>query len=331
MQFFLAAAAAATFATSGNAALLSASSQRLRGIQERAINATVDKNVTAKDVARLRDSMTAMVGKLEHLMSVEHSKNFNQSGVGADLQKFIVELNTTLKDTKSEKDPAVAMRKLRRVQAGFRKLAAELATRQNSLQKEGEAEVDAVLLGVLMAERNETINTQLDVMKTPTFAALDASKTLLKKHDASQPLFQQLAAYMDKHSGQKTGSALRGKRSQSIARALSYFTARVQAMEKEEAKSKTAHEKRERDIDALLKKASKKEAHSMQGLKRRSERLYKKNVLMHHRQLKLMQDVVTALRSGDMGAVDNAQAALKASLTALKAKTADFLYLIQTS
>merc|ERR1719324_539942 len=101
-------------------------------------------------------------------------------------------------------------------------------------------------------------------------------------------------------------------------------------MEKEEAKSKAAHDKRVKKIDALLKKASKKEQRSMQNLKKRTERMFKKNVATHHHQLKLMQDVVAALKSGNMSNVDKAQAALKDALTKLKAKTADFLYLLQT-
>jgi hypothetical protein len=285
--------------------------------------------VTAKDVVRLRNTLSGVLAKLEHLVSAEHSRNFNNTGVGGDLQPFMAQLKTTLAATKSSPDAVENMRKLRSVQAGFKKLAAALTTRQASLQKEGELQVDAVLLGVLMAEKNETMKNQLDVLRSPTFAALDAAKTLLDKHSATQPLFQQLAVYMDSRSGQKKGSALQGKRSNSIARALSYFASRTRAMEQEEAKSKAAHEKREKDIDNLLKKASKKEAHSMQMLKRRSERMYKKNAAMHHHQLKLMQDVVTALKSGNMGMVDKAQEALKASLNALKAKSADFLYLIQ--
>jgi hypothetical protein len=285
--------------------------------------------VTAKDVVRLRNTLSGVLAKLEHLVSAEHSRNFNNTGVGGDLQAFMAQLKTTLAATKSSPDAVENMRKLRSVQAGFKTLAAALTTRQASLQKEGELQVDAVLLGVLMAEKNETMKNQLDVLRSPTFAALDAAKTLLDKHSARQPLFQQLAVYMDSRSGQKKGSALQGKRSNSIARALSYFASRTRAMEQEEAKSKAAHEKREKDIDNLLKKASKKEAHSMQMLKRRSERLYKKNAAMHHHQLKLMQDVVTALKSGNMGMVDKAQEALKASLNALKAKSADFLYLIQ--
>jgi hypothetical protein len=285
--------------------------------------------VTAKDVVRLRNTLSGVLAKLEHLVSAEHSRNFNNTGVGGDLQAFMAQLKTTLAATKSSPDAVENMRKLRSVQAGFKTLAAALTTRQASLQKEGELQVDAVLLGVLMAEKNETMKNQLDVLRSPTFAALDAAKTLLDKHSATQPLFQQLAVYMDSRSGQKKGSALQGKRSNSIARALSYFASRTRAMEQEEAKSKAAHEKREKDIDNLLKKASKKEAHSMQMLKRRSERLYKKNAAMHHNELKLMQDVVTALKSGNMGMVDKAQEALKASLNALKAKSADFLYLIQ--
>jgi hypothetical protein len=285
--------------------------------------------VTAKDVVRLRNTLSGVLAKLEHLVSAEHSRNFNNTGVGGDLQAFMAQLKTTLAATKSSPDAVENMRKLRSVQAGFKTLAAALTTRQASLQKEGELQVDAVLLGVLIAEQNETMKNQLDVLRSPTFAALDAAKTLLDKHSATQPLFQQLAVYMDSRSGQKKGSALQGKRSNSIARALSYFASRTRAMEQEEAKSKAAHEKREKDIDNLLKKASKKEAHSMQMLKRRSERLYKKNAAMHHHELKLMQDVVTALKSGNMGMVDKAQEALKASLNALKAKSSDFLYLIQ--
>lgn len=330
MQFFFV-AAIAMFATSGSAVVLRGSQEALSSqALLRAINATAEKNITAKDVTRLRDSMSTMLTKLEHLMELEHSKDFNKTVVGADMESFISQMKSTLEETKSEKNATEAMSKLRSVQGGFRKLAASLTKREQSLHTDGEMEVDAVLLGVLMAERNETMTTQLDILKTPTFAVLDSAKTLQKKHNDSQPLFQQLAAYMDKRSGQKTGTALQGKRSQAIAKALAYFEKRTRAMEKEEAKSKEAHDKRAKEIDALLKKASKKEAHSMQSLKKRSERLFKKNAAMHHHQLKLMEDVVSALKSGNMGEVDKAQAALKDSLNRLKAKTADFLYLLQT-
>lgn len=330
--------AIATLATSGSAALLTVNSQRLRGSEEalsgqellRVINATAEQKVTAKDVTRLRESMSAMLTKLEHLVNAEHSKEFNKTVVGADMQSFIAQMRSTLEETKTTTNTTQAMGKIKSVQAGFRKLAASLTKREQSLHTDGEIEVDAVLLGVLMAEKNETMESQREILRNPWFAVLDSVKALTKKHNDSQPLFQQLAAYMDIRSGKKAGSALQTKRSQAIARALSYFETRTRAMEKEEAKAKAAHDKRVTTIDGLLKKASKKEARSMQNLKKRTERLFKKNSLMHHQQLKLMEDVVAALKSGNMAAVDKAQTALKDSLNKLKAKTSDFLYLLQT-
>merc|ERR550525_1282679 len=78
-----------------------------------------------------------------------------------------------------------------------------------------------------------------------------------------------------------------------------------------------------------MKKTSTKELRKLQLMKRHAEREYKKGFATHHHQLNMMKDVVSALKRGDVKALDRAEAALKASMKALQSKTGNFLHLLQ--
>merc|ERR1719215_1339486 len=60
----------------------------------------------------------------------------------------------------------------------------------------------------------------------------------------------------------------------------------------------------------------------------RADREYRKRMASHDKQLNMMEDVVAALKRGDVNALKKAQSALTASLNAMQKQTGNFLHLL---
>merc|ERR1719473_2222499 len=82
-------------------------------------------------------------------------------------------------------------------------------------------------------------------------------------------------------------------------------------------------------IDAQEKKASKKDKHTLELVKKRQERKYKKFAVVQHRDLDSMKSAVVALKKGDVKALEKVQEALKKSMQAMQSQNGGFLHLLQ--
>lgn len=294
---------------------------------------------TAEQVQALRAKLEKMSSGLEAA-----SGAISATKIGPELKTFMTELRAVLSETKGMADNTMAMKKLEAARQGVVQLTKDLTARQEKIMMDVEKQQESLLLGVLMTRQKEFMSEQLKVLTSEDFAALPVSKALLAKHNNSSPLFSQAAAYLDTHAAvaPELQGTLNGMLSSYAARVrsgagkkpkqadmapelqrtldgmLSSYAARVQS-----------HAKREKDLKANLKNSkSKKSRHAIQALLKREERNFKKWSVTQRETIDTMQKAVTAVKNGDMKAVDQARSALQHSMEALKNKNAGFLVLL---
>jgi len=261
------------------------------------------------------------------MLSKEKEGSLANAKVAPALQAFVTELKSTLSTTASTKDIPAAMKKLRDAEAGMADLTKTLSAQQVDLMHEGQAEEASLLLGVLMTRQKEPFEKQLEVLRSSEFSKLPVAQELLAKQDKSTPLFQQVAAYMDHHN--QTGKVAVDEKAQSLAKTIAYFSKRVDALQKEGVRMKKVHETTMNKFQVGLKGRSEKSAQKLQIIMRRADHEYRKRIAANDKQLKMMEDVVAALKRGDVDALKRAQAALQASMKAMQAQTGNFLHLLQ--
>mmetsp|Transcript_99987 Transcript_99987/g.287400 ORF Transcript_99987/g.287400 Transcript_99987/m.287400 type:complete len:374 (+) Transcript_99987:62-1183(+) len=278
----------------------------------------------AAEVAQLRGKLQKISVALEAMLGPQG--NLANAEVAPTMRTFVKELHSTLAETAAPKDYVFAVKKLRAAQAGMADLTQALTKQQESLMHEGDAQEVSLLVGVLMTKKNEPQAKQLEVLTSAEFRNLPVSKELLAKKDETTPLFQQVAMWMDKHGGSDAGKMTK---TQKLSKTLAYFQSRVETLEKEEARMQKVHAMSAKRYEDLIKTSSKREAKSLETMKKRSDRRFKKKFLVQQKQSKMMKDVVVALKAGDMKALDEAQKALQASMEAMQKTTGNFLHLLQ--
>lgn len=281
---------------------------------------------TAADVAKLHAKMEIVAEGLEGILSPEKSGSLASSKIAPALRVFAQELRAALNATAAPKDIPAAMKKLRDAQAGMVDLTKALTTQQAALMREDDDQVMSLLLGVLMTRRNDPPEKQMEVLKSPEFKDLLVSKALLEKHDINTPLFQQVAAYMDEH-GSAVASA--GSKTQRLAKTVAYFEKRAATLDEEEVRMQRMHDRSSAQLASLIKSSSKEQKEHFEMMKLQADRDYRKRLLAHQRQTKIISDVVTALKQGDVVALNKAEAALRLHMEALKRRRGNFLHLLQ--
>lgn len=292
------------------------------------VGAPTTRNLTKADVAKLHHKMEGVAAALEGMLSTEQKGSLANAKVAPALRSFVTELRTALSATESPKDLPAAMRRLRSAQAGMADLTTALNAQQEALMKEDATEETNLLLGVLMTRRGEPMDKQLEVLGSPDFRSLPVSKALLAKHDSKAPLFQQVAAFMDAHGVTSNASSV-DEKARKLGKTVAYFEQRVTAMDRQDTVLQKLHQKRVAELDNLIKKSGKVEAHRLQMEKKHVDRAYKKQSVVHRQETKEMKDVVSALKRGDSQALKKAQDALKQHLQAMQARTGNFLHLLQ--
>jgi len=293
--------------------------------QTHATSAT-SKNVTASDVAKLHQKMEVLAGSLEGL--VQGHGSLASTKVSPVLRSFVAELRATLNATASPKDVPAAMQQLRNAQVGIADVTKALSAQQESLMHEDAAEETNLLLGILMTRKGEPMKKQIEVLESADFKGLPVSEALIAKHNDSTPLFQQVAEYMDLHgvAGHASGLSLKV---QKLAKTVAFFTQQEEALERQEQVMQRLHERKIAELDELIKKSSNATAHSLLVEKKHADREFKKRSLVHQQQIKLMKDIISALKRGDDKALKTAKLALQKQLQALQARSGDFLHLLQ--
>lgn len=282
-------------------------------------------DASAREVAQLRAKLGGLATSFRQMLKKDgqlaHSK------VAPALNLFLENLDSALKDTESEKDPGVAMRKLNAVRSGVGSLMKDLTTRQETLMSENEAQTNSLLLGVLMTKQKAPMAQQLEVLNSKDFRNLSLSKALLANHSSTMPLFAQAAEYLDRHGAHTNASAaleLVADRSQNLAASLQK---RVDALEREYQVRQQHHNKRMQSLEEAF-KANHKD-NIAKALLKREERKFQKWAAVRKHDIDTMKAAVEAVKKGDMKALRKAQDALTDSIKAMQTQTGGFLYLIQ--
>eukprot|EP00929_Paragymnodinium_shiwhaense_P020323 TRINITY_DN1358_c0_g1_i1.p2 TRINITY_DN1358_c0_g1~~TRINITY_DN1358_c0_g1_i1.p2 ORF type:complete len:353 (+),score=165.16 TRINITY_DN1358_c0_g1_i1:71-1129(+) len=278
---------------------------------------------TEKDVEMERSKLEKMDVALHGMLqgdTLSHSK------VAPALKLFADNLNGVLNQTKSMK-PADAMKKLLDAKAGVSNLVSEMTHQQESLMKEDFKQRENLLMGVLMTNKKESMDKQLEILKDDDFEGLDVSKALLKSHDNSTALYMQAAKWLDAH---KDAGGVMSKKSHTSKAAdlAASFDKRVAALEKESEARELHHKKHVEDLEAIIKKGGKEAKIAKIGLKREEHR-FKKTAAQSKRDIASMKEAAAAMRSGDMKALKHAQDALQKSLDSLKSGNAGMLVFLQ--
>lgn len=290
--------------------------------------------VTQAQVDQLHQRLQTLADGLQSMLASNLGKTA-KARIGSGLETFVTELHKVLAETKSIKDPKVAMEKLNAAKNSVGALTAELTGQQESLMKEQDEQYDALLLGNLMINQKEPLAKQLEILNGKDFAHLDVSKALVAKHNAKEPLYQQAAAYLDQHLGkdqEKVILAKAQKHADIQARAdtaANAFQKRVDSMQKVFDAREKQHKKRMRELSDGVKKAPKASKHAMDAMLKREERTFKKWAASQKHDIASMKSAVAAIRSGDLKALGKAKSALEASLKSLQSKNGGFLVLIQ--
>merc|ERR1719440_2729859 len=286
--------------------------------------------VTAADVSALHKQMDTISGRLDAMLNAKDGA-LAHAKVGPTMKVFLKELQGVLQATgpSSKLAPKEAMLKLQAAKQGLASLMGDLNSRQEQLMKEDNAQRESLLLGVLMTRQKEPMDEQLKVLKADDFAPLEVSKALLKEHNATSPLYVQVANYLDKHPKRKPAPVQEVHASNPLANVQSMLQKRLDALQHEFDVRERLHNKKVTEFALRWKKADKKEQHVVNIMRKREERNFKKWAAMRKHDIKAMTDAVEGVKKGDMKAVGRARAALEQSLKAMQGQTGGFLYLIQ--
>jgi len=131
---------------------------------------------TEADVEKLHARLESLAGKLNAMVKDKNGP-LMKAKIGPEMEMFVKELNSVLSETKSIKDPAVAFQKLEDARASMGALTSELTNRQEDLMKEGEAQQESLLLGVLMTKQKEPFAKQLEVLHSDDFKNLESQSS----------------------------------------------------------------------------------------------------------------------------------------------------------
>jgi len=288
---------------------------------------------TEADVEKLHERLEGLAAKLNSMVKDKNGP-LMKAKIGPEMEMFVKELNSVLSETKSIKDPVVAYQKLEDARASMGALTSELTHRQEDLMKEGEAQQESLLLGVLMTKTKEPFAKQLEVLHSDDFKNLDVSKFLMKSNSTA-PLYVQAATYMDTHQSKATAkmvmdeASLHAKAQERADALAASFEKRVESLEKVHAAKEKQHKTKMKELEEGIKKAGKKSKKVMESLKKREERTYKKWDVMQKHDIESMKAAVTAIKTNDLKALEKAKGALEDSIKNLKSKNGGFLVLLE--
>jgi hypothetical protein len=258
------------------------------------------------------------------------TKSVKGTKIGTEVEAFSMQLHETLKKTAAMKDPAEAMKSLKDADAAVHTLTTHLMKRQEQLVSQDDGQRESLLLGVLMGKKGEPMAEQLKVLQSPEFASLRVSKELLAHHD-NTPLFKQAALWVDSHAKEVQASDDDGadlvRRMKGMADELQH---RVDSLARDVRKGEVRHAKMLKDLETEEKKhKSPQEKHSLELIKKSSDRKYKKWLAMNKKDLDSMRMAVASLRKGDISALKKTEEVISQSLMSMQKQHNGFLVLLQ--
>lgn len=302
--------------------------------------AKVDTSISAQ-VATLRTKLAKISGGLTKMLDAK-SGSLAGTKVAESMSAFEKELTKTLKETEGAKD-AAALKRLQNAQASVHSLVKDMTKQQVQLMKESQEQQRSLLLGVLMTRKDEPMEKQLEVLRSPEFQDLPDVKAVLAAHDMDTPLFQQIAKYADRGSNNTLPTSTLAAEIPSklkltkdgkpdVTPIVTAMNKRIQHLEESEKRRAALHAKEMQQLEAAATKQDKTNkglAHRVRLMKKNEDRKFAKEAALTHKDVVSLKAAVEAIKKGDIKALEKAQHALKASLEAMKAQSGRFLVLIQ--
>jgi len=287
----------------------------------------------AEKVAALRTKLQQVQKGLTAIFA--KNEGLSHSDVAKLMSKFTAELDQVLKSTKNSTSKET-LHKLQNAQAGVHALVKDITKQQVRLMRENEAQEASLLVGVLMTRQQEPMKNQMEVLNNPDFKKLQVVQAVLKANDTKTPLYQQVAAQLDKTNVNSTAStnatAHASKAAVTITSIVKSLEGRVHQMEKAEQRREKVHATEMKDLDKkanMKDKNSTKSAHHAVMLKRILHRKFQKESAIAKKDIQSLKNAVKAIKTGDMSALHRAQQALEESIKSMQSQGAGFLYLIQ--
>lgn len=282
--------------------------------------------------AKLQKVEAGLIGMLKPTGALASSK------VAQTLNTFVTQLSIVLKETDGAKDSKKALKRLQDAQASVRGLVADVTTQQMRLMKQGDEQEQSLLVGVLLTKQKEPMDEQLAVLRSEEFSHLPVVAAVLAAKDGTTPLFQQVATYLDKHSGKATPSNAtaaipnklkRGKDGKpDVSPIVNALEHQLQHLQENKKRQDGLHTK-EMDAYATAIKKNPKLSRRIQSVKKASNRKFLKQEAISRNDIKSLESAIDAVKKGDTKALGRVQAALEASMKSMQASSHGFLYLIQ--
>ncbi|CAK0833703.1 unnamed protein product, partial [Prorocentrum cordatum] len=182
---------------------------------------------------------------------IDPSGPLAKTELGPEMVEFNARVRAVVNSTAGKSDKK-SLEQLKEVMGSVTSLVKDLNQQQMRLMQEGEEQRESLLLGVLMAQKGEPMQKQLEVLGSPEFVGLAASKAVLAGRDTKTPLFQQVANFLDAHGGGGGGrrSAAVEAHSAAVAHVVASLRARLAHLEQsarhaEDRSSRQRHEEGE--------------------------------------------------------------------------------------
>jgi len=289
---------------------------------------------TEAEVAALRAKLEKVAAGLTTMLDpkgpLAHSK------VAATMRTFSVELNKVLQETKDVSEPRKALQRLQQAQQSVQVLVRDITKQQVQLMKQGDQQEESLLLGVLLTRQHEAMAKQMEVLKSEEFRHLPVVVAVLAANNTATPLYQQVGAYLDAHSSGASAvvpkpSKVAGK--PDVSGIVTALEARLTKLEAAESRRDVLHRDQMKKMEEAAIEQDKKKAstlaHRIRLLKRSEDRKFAKEAALGRKDVMSLKEAVTAIKTGDVKALQKAQSALQGLLKVMEAQSGGFLVLIQ--
>jgi len=281
----------------------------------------------AAQIAALRERLLKMSSGLSKI--IDPSGPLAKTELGPEMVEFNARVRAVVNSTAGKSDKK-SLEQLKEVMGSVTSLVKDLNQQQMRLMQEGEEQRESLLLGVLMAQKGEPMQKQLEVLGSPEFVGLAASKAVLAGRDTKTPLFQQVANFLDAHGGGGgRRSAAVEAHSAAVAHVVASLRARLAHLEQSARHAEEAHANATKRVKALEKTKDNRSAKIVHAIEKKEDRKFQKMMAIQHQDISAMKAAISAVEHGDMQGLERARAALENSMKSMQSKNSGFLVLIQ--
>jgi len=303
-------------------------------IRTESANRNGSKPTAVADIAKigaLREKLLKMSSGLSKI--IDPNGPLAKTELGPEMAEFNARVRAVINSTAGKSDNK-SLEQLEEVMGSVTGLVKDLNKQQMRLMQEGEEQRESLLLGVLMAQKDEPMDKQLEVLGSPDFAGLAASKAVFARKDMKTPLFQQVANFLDAHgaNGSSSGanrSTAMESHSAAVAHIVTSLTARLAHLEQNARHAEEAHANATKRVKALERAKDNRSAKILRSIERKEDRKFQKMMAIQHQDISSMKAAINAVEHGDMQGLDRARAAIENSMKSMQSKNSGFLVLIQ--